>query len=100
MAHNSGEVHAVAAEWAERCAPLLSTLDWARVHTALSELHDQLREDIPDEAEFELVFADLVSGIIHRLGDAPVETQSQAQVYASSAEHDHRVQAESWLQRH
>jgi hypothetical protein len=100
MARNPGEARAVAEEWAERCAPLLSMRDWATVHAALGELHDQLREDIPDEAEFALVFADLVSGIIRRLGDAPVQSLSQAHVYACSGEDDHRALADAWLHRH
>ena len=99
MVHNSGEARTIATEWADRCASLLSRSDWERVCTALGELHDQLREEIPDEAEFEVVFPYLVSGVIHRLGDLPIETLAQAQVYASSAQQDHRALADTWMQR-
>ena len=48
MDHNPGAAHAVAIEWADRCAALLSMHAWEHVSAALGELHDQLREDIRD----------------------------------------------------
>jgi DNA-binding GntR family transcriptional regulator len=92
---------ALAAELAEQCARLLSPHDWARVEAALDEMHDQLREDIADEAEFGEVFAGLVAGLIERLGNAAIETVPQARVYLASASAEHRTCATAWLrQRH
>jgi hypothetical protein len=100
MIDGSMRLHNVAHEWAERCAPLLSHQDWQRVREAIGELHDQLREDVPDETEFDRLFSDLVAGVIDRLGSLGIESWAQAQVYRCSANGDHRARATSWMQQH
>src|SRR5262245_57409832 len=90
----------VAYEWAERCALLLSHHDWQQVCEALGEIHDQLREDIPDDTQFDRLFPSLVAGLIERLGGLGIESLAQAQVYRCSADGEHRARASSWMQQH
>jgi hypothetical protein len=87
-------------ELVERCASLLSSDDWDRVYVALTEMHDQLREDVPDEEEFCTFFPDFVAALIGRLGNQPVCGLAQAQVYANSASADHRAWAGAWIREH
>jgi hypothetical protein len=88
------------AELVDRCAALLSDADWDRVYGALTEMHDQLREDVPDEEEFCAFFPDFVAGLVHRLGDQRVAGLAQAQVYANSAAAEHRAWAGAWIREH
>ena len=98
MIHNSAELHQLALQWVDRCATLLSPHDWEHVRHALGEMHDQLREDVPDDAEFDELFADLVSGLIDRLGNRRVDSLPQAQIYLYSADETHRIAGTSWLE--
>src|SRR5438105_5036486 len=95
---DSPQLSALAQELAARCAAILEPQDWDRIVIALGEMHDQLLEDIPDEGEFDLLFPDVVAGLIDRLGNTPVQCRPQAQVYISSADEDHRARARAWLQ--
>jgi hypothetical protein len=88
---------ALASELAERCAQLLSPQDWEHVSNALGEMHDQLREDIPDELAFDAVFADIVANLIDRLGRPPVRSWDQARIYKTSANSTHRAMATAWI---
>jgi hypothetical protein len=87
-------------ELVDRCTALLSDADWDRVYRALTEMHDQLREDVPDEEEFCAIFPEFVAGLIQRLGDRPVAGLAQAQVYANSATPEHRACAGAWIRVH
>lgn len=87
-------------ELVERCAKLLSASDWKRVYAALGEMHDQLREDIPDDERFCTVFPEFVAGLIDRLGDGQIASLEQAQVYANSANPGHRSVAGAWIKQH
>jgi hypothetical protein len=98
MIHNSPELHRLALQWVDRCATLLSAQDWERVRQALGDMHDQLREDVPDEAEFDELFGDLVAGLIDRLGSHQVQSLPQAQIYLFSADEAHRISAATWLE--
>jgi hypothetical protein len=61
-------------------------------------MHDQLREDIPDEVEFDELFGDLVAGLIDRLGNNQVRSLPQAQIYLFSVDEAHRRSAAGWLE--
>jgi hypothetical protein len=98
MIQHSTEPHQLALQWVDRCAALLSAQDWERVRRALGEIHDQLQEDVPDEAEFDELFADLVAGLIDRLGNHQVDSRPQAQIYSYSADEHHRAWAAAWLE--
>lgn len=87
-------------EIADRCVKLLSAGDWDRVYAALAEMHDQLREDIPDEEEFCVFFPQVVARLIDRLGDRPIGVLAQAQVYANSADPVQRADAGAWIKQH
>jgi hypothetical protein len=78
---------------------LLSRRDWKLVSAALGEMHDQLREDIPDEADFDRVFEELVANLIDRLGSPVVASSDQAGIYSVSANSKHREDAAAWLER-
>ena len=88
--------HVLASELVERCAPLLSAEDWYQVRDALGQMHDQLREDIPDQQDCDALFADLVAALIDRLGRTAVDSWDQAQIYATSASGAHRSLAAAW----
>jgi hypothetical protein len=98
MIQHSTGLHQLALEWVDRCATLLSAQDWEQVRRALGEMHDQLREDVPDEAEFDELFAELVAGLIDRLGNNKVESLPQAQIYLYSGDEAHRAAAAAWLE--
>lgn len=91
---------ALGAEVAERCAQLLSARDWNEVGAALLEMHEQLREDIPDDSEFTEVFGEMVAALIARLGSHAVESRDQAHVYTWSGDPEHRARASIWLKGH
>jgi hypothetical protein len=95
--HTAYDRDVLAAELAERCARLLSPQDWALVGDALGQMHDQLRDDIPDEDDFAAVFAGLVSDLIDRLGRPAVGSWAQARVYRASANAAHRSMAARWI---
>jgi hypothetical protein len=88
---------ALASELAERCAQLLSPQDWEHVSDALGQMHDQLREDIPDEVAFDAVFAGTVAKLIDRLGCPLVTSWDQARIYRASANSAHRSMATAWI---
>jgi hypothetical protein len=60
-------------------------------------MHDQLREDIPDELVFDALFADMVAKLIDRLGRPPVSSWDQARIYKASANSTHRAMATPWI---
>jgi hypothetical protein len=89
----------LATELAARCAPLLSAQDWEHVRSALGEMHDQLAEDLPDEAEFAEVFGEFVARLIDQLGNPDVASWDQAYIYSRSANGVHRECAAAWIER-
>jgi len=88
---------ALAAELADRCANLLSPQDWEHVSVALSEMHDQLLEDIADQDDFNSLFAAFVAKLIDRLGHPAVGSWDQARVYRASASATHQSMAADWI---
>ena len=92
--------YALAVELADRCASsLLSPHDWALVSNELRQVRDQLREDLPNEAEFASVFGDFVAALIERLGNPDIGSLEQVRVYAQSRDKRHRSRAAAWLDR-
>jgi hypothetical protein len=87
----------LAAELAARCAPLLSAEDWEHVSAALGEMHDQLFEDIPDQDEFDALFAAFVANLIDRLGRPAVGSWDQARIYGASSNTTHQSMAADWI---
>jgi hypothetical protein len=96
---NNDDRHARVMELADRCANVLSPQDWESVAAALSEMRDQLLEDIPDQAAFTDVFEDLVASLIDRLGGSEVASWDQARIYSQSGDRDHRERAAAWIAR-
>ena len=88
---------ALATELADRCANLLSPQDWEHVSAALGEMHDQLLEDIPDQDEFNALFAACVATLIDRLGRPAVGSWDQARIYGASASTTHQSMAADWI---
>ena len=91
---------ALAAELVERCYPPLTPKPWPDRLAALMEVHDQLRDDVPDFAVFCEFFPLFIEKLIDRFGDAAVGCFEQAQIYANSARPGHREAAGEWLRRH
>ncbi len=89
----------LAAELAERCDPPLRHKPWPDRLAALGEMHDQLRDDMPDAAAFRTTFPLFVALLVDRFGNPPIEHRAQAGIYANSARPDHRRAAAATLDR-
>ncbi len=94
----------LAAELAERCYPPLRHKPWPDRLAALGEMHDQLRDDMPDGAAFRATFALFVALLVDRFGNPPITREhdgwrAQAGIYANSARPEHRRAAAALLDR-
>ena len=98
----------LAAELARRCYPPLRHKPWPDRRAALGEMHDQLRDDLPenmpDGAALRATFPLFIALLIDRFGDPPIEQQgderrAQAGIYANSARPEHRRAAAAALDR-
>ncbi len=89
----------LAAELAERCYPPLRHKPWPDRLTALGEMHDQLRRDLPDDAVFRATFPLFVALLVDRFGNPPIAHRAQAGIYANSARPEHRRAAAVALDR-
>lgn len=87
-------------ELTDRCEGLLKDKSWPDRLQALTELHDQLRDDIEDFDFFCDVFPLFVESLIDRLDGGGVGNADQAQIYANSARAEHRDLAGDWLRQH
>ncbi len=89
----------LAAELARRCYPPLRHKSWPDRLAALGEMHDQVRDDMPDDDAFRATFPLFVALLIDRFGNPPIEHRAQAGIYANSARPDHRRAARAALDR-
>ena len=99
----------LAAELAERCYPPLRHKPWPDRLAALGEMHDQLRDDLPDGAAFRATFRLFVALVVDRFGNPPIAQErdarerdgwrAQAGIYANSARPEHRRAAAAALDR-
>lgn len=90
----------LAVELASRWVGQLQALDWEERLSLLNDIHDHLRETIPDFDRFCQVFPRFIAELVTRLGDPEIRSEAQAHVFANSAAPDHRKAAGAWLGRH
>lgn len=83
-----------------RFAGPLSVKNWAERLAALTEMHDQLVEDINDFNYFCEVFPRLVNGLIKTFGSPEIASLEQAQIYANSSDPAHRDAAGVWMKNY
>lgn len=97
---DSGPETELATELAARWAKQLRDHDWNERLSLLNDIHDHLRETIPDFEKFCQVFPQFIAELIIRLGDFEIRSEAQAHVFANSAAPEHRKAAGAWLSRH
>lgn len=86
-----------ATELIELWTPLLEPADWPERYALLGEIHEQLREEIPDREMFRTVSLMMVTGLIDRLGNTPITNRHQAHIYANSGDERHWRAARAWF---
>lgn len=87
----------LALELAERWLRPIRAVDWPERLSLLNDIHDYLREEIPDFAQFCDVFPHFIAELIERLGDPVVHSSDQAHIFANSADARHRQAAAAWF---
>lgn len=96
----SGSERNLAAELASRWTGQLQARSWDERLNLLNDIHDHLREVIPDFDKFCQVFPQFIAELVARLGDMEIRSEAQAHVFANSAAAEHRKAAGAWLSRH
>lgn len=87
----------LAVELAERWLEPMRAVDWAERLSLLNDIHDYLREEIPDFGKFCDVFPQFIAELITRLSDRDVRSSDQAHIFANSADERHRQAAAAWF---
>jgi hypothetical protein len=87
----------LAIELADRWLAAIEAAHWSQRLTLLNEIHDHLREEIPDFERFCEVFPRFIAALIERLADPVIRSADQAHVFANSAESAHRQAAAAWF---
>lgn len=91
------ESYDLATELVEHWAPLLEPAEWPERYAMLGEVHEQMREDIPDREMFREVSLMMVTGVVDRLGSPPITNRYQAHIYANSGDERHWRAARGWF---
>jgi hypothetical protein len=87
----------LAVELADRWLEPTRATSWAGRLSLLNEIHDHLREEIPDFDHFCDVFPRFIAALIERLADPVITSADQAHVFANSADPNHRQAAAVWF---
>lgn len=87
----------LAVELADRWLPAIEAAGWHDRLMLLNEVHDHLREEIPDFERFCDVFPRFIAELIDRLADPVIRSADQAHVFANSANPAHRNAAAAWF---
>lgn len=87
----------LAIELADRWLEPIRAASWAERLALLNEIHDHLREEIPEFDRFCDVFPRFIAALIDRLADPAITSADQAHVFANSANSDHRQAASAWF---
>jgi len=93
-------IEELAAELAARWAPLFVEKDWPERLKLLSEMHEQLQEDLGDMEVYCALSPVLIMELIEKASDGPVTSLEQVHIYANSAAEEHRRAAGEWLAQH
>lgn len=87
----------LAVELADRWLEPTRATSWAGRLALLNEIHDHLREEIPEFDRFCDIFPRFIAALIERLGDRDISSADQAHVFANSADAEHRHAAAVWF---
>ncbi|MCG8694216.1 MAG: hypothetical protein MI806_23660 [Minwuiales bacterium] len=90
----------LADELVDRVYDSLSDLSWSARLKALTELLDQLHEDIEDLDMLRATFPLFLEKLIDRFGGPDIDNIYQARIYVGSARQAHRDAADRWLPMH
>ena len=86
----------LAEELAEFWFSAVADAGWDARLEILREVDAQLRADLEQKSEYDVVFPRFVAAIIERLGAPPVSENAQATIYDCSADERHRAAARLW----
>lgn len=87
----------LAIELADRWLEPTKAVSWPGRLSLLNEIHDHLREEIPEFDRFCDVFPRFIAALIDRLEDSHITSADQAHVFANSANPEHRQAAATWF---
>ena len=87
----------LAVELADRWLTAIQAASWPQRLALLNEIHDHLREEIPEFDRFCEVFPRFIAALINRVGDTVIRSADQAHVFANSADNAHRQAAAAWF---
>ena len=87
----------LAVELADRWLAAIQDVGWPQRLALLNEIHDHLREEIPEFERFCEVFPRFIAELIDRLADSVIRSADQAHVFANSADPGHRQAAAAWF---
>lgn len=90
----------LAIELARRWLEPLQVRTWEERLTLLNDIHDHLREVIPDFDRFCRVFPQFIAELVVLLDDMEIRSAAQAHVFANSGDPEHRKMAGEWLAKH
>jgi hypothetical protein len=82
-----------------RWAALFESRSWSGRLELLSEMHEQLRDDIRDFEAYSAVSRVFIRKLIDRLEGGAISCAPQAHIYANSDDERHRQAAGDWLSR-
>ncbi len=87
----------LAKELVVRWGPLFADKSWAERLPLLNEVHEQLQDDLGDFDIYAEISPIFIRELIEHLRGGMVQSREQAQIYANSADPEHRRQAGAWL---
>ena len=91
------ELRGLIAELVDRWAPIMQSRSWAGRLALLTEIHEQLLDDLGGFDVFTAVSPGLIAGLIERLGGGAVTCEEQGHIYANSGAEQHRQLAGEWF---
>ena len=93
-------VESLAEDLVRRWTPEFRARDWSQRLQLLNELHEQLLEDLGDLDFYCAVSPVFIRKLIDKLAEDAISSTAQAQIYANSADKEHRRVAGEWLEQH
>jgi hypothetical protein len=87
----------LAIELANRWLEATKAASWPGRLALLNEIHDHLREEIPEFDRFCDVFPRFIAELVNLLSDPVIRSSDQAHVFANSADASHRQAAAAWF---
>jgi hypothetical protein len=97
-AASKDDVGDLVAELVDRWAPTFQSRSWAGRLSLLTEIHEQLLDDLGNFDIFAEVSPRFIAGLIDRLDEGPIRCDEQAHIYANSGNDRHRRLAGDWFE--